>query len=404
VIAAGGAKADYYLSDELPKGELPALLGLSFWRFLSQRDIYLLDVSQAYEADFYKYITRKGLPSDFLFATAEVQAGCRVCGFYFVLKPPSMQFQVLVLENISSNTLDIGEFLYRDNVTASIRSEKEENESQRLLPLQRKNMLPQKYLLPGERVVIPSRIVFSYLDEDVKAFIQEFYKSSVPQKTAQLIRQVERALRNRIRYKGDGSSCSGDGYDVTFSRKRLLEELKIPFPRKDAWQKTFIYGPSMTVASVEINGSPHSVRPFDPSSLVIVNGYPSGSCPHVYTYSEAEDKWVFENPILVGADAHFKERSDRIRLNNINKRVRIAEEEMETSYIDQVNIIAISENGEEKIFFPIDARLRQADGSYVTLEYREALDISFEGFTLIENEELYLYVKGYYKPVGISRH
>ena len=166
----------------------------------------------------------------------------------------------------------------------------------------------------------------------------------------------------------------------------------------------YVYGPSVTLAAIEIDERDYVVREYDPKFLLITSeGEEAGSCPYVYTYSAEQGRWLEEGVILPGINEKYKEATDEKLLRGFNGRILIKEKDPEDSFIDSMFIKAVAPDGRESILYPRNARLRFSDAEYLKLKQGDQVVVDFDLPKDFIAHQYVLVTRGYYVPYKMAR-
>ena len=143
-------------------------------------------------------------------------------------------------------------------------------------------------------------------------------------------------------------------------------------------ESVYVYGPSYRLDAIEIGGQDYEVRKQPARLLVVDSANEIGSCPFFYGWSGSQRKWVSGGTILYGRRSAARYGTDERPLYHFDGRVKIAEIEPETSYIDRVYVVAVDATGGRTMLLPKDARLRHADDKHVRMTIGDEMIVDFE--------------------------
>ncbi|MFZ0063677.1 MAG: hypothetical protein WAL47_16715, partial [Pyrinomonadaceae bacterium] len=354
------------------------LNSLSFWRFATRED---LGKFQDERADFYQYVTRTSLPADFCLVTLGF-GSCAESGSVDLV-PRMLKLRVAVLENTSLEPIRIGQFLAHEFKDETLRPREGEEGVLKALQAEQQSLFPLETLGPHEGVVIPLDMPMAYPDND---------ETSAP--SSNTLNGIRRKLAaNAVITIPAGESS--EGFDLDSGR--ILALLNKP-PQSQMREKEYVFGPSMSIESVIVDGVSYPFRQFDVSKLMISSsGAQIGSCPFVYTYS-ARGTWENEGHILYGRNGLLKESTDEKQLKRFDGRVIIKEEDPEESFIDFVYIKAKLVDGSERLLYPDNQALRFQDGNYLTMKQGQQIELQFEQPSDLFIISYSIVSRGYYIP------
>lgn len=368
---------------------------LVFRKFLSPNDLILCADSSLKR--FYQHITKDYLPPDFASITVYFSSADPGCGegetssvrnVQTRFESRSLGLRVAVVENISKDPISLDSFNLKVNRQERLRPAADEKATLDSTPVETQDLFPKKLLSPGEKIVIPLEMPFSYKkDENFEDFEAAPLAGNVRVK-------IERALAT-------AQEVQFLEYDkpspYTVSARKI--ENILTRPGEDfSLKREYLYGPSVSIESVEINKVTFPFRQYDATKLIIRNGTEEGSCPYVYTYSTQAGSWLNEGVVLYGLNARHKETTDEKELDRFDGRVLIKEKDPEDSYIDAVFVRAILMDGNEKILYPRNQTLRSADHNYLRLRQGEDIRVDFDLPPTAATSRYVLGMVGYYIP------
>lgn len=370
-----------------------AIEALIFRKFISRSDLDLCADSPF--KNFYKYITREYMPPDFGYANVYFEgegcgdddSGIKYAGTNFVGR--SLGLRVAVVENISKDAISLDSFSVRANRAERLRNRKEDKATLEAQPAEKQDLFPQKMLNPGEKIVIPTELPLSYKKDD------NLYDSSsvVPISSTnrgRLVSELQQIdqINFPIYEKHSAYTVSARTVEAILNRPGLDFKLNTEY----------LYGPSLSIESVEVDKVSYPFRQLDPAKIVIKNGLGMGSCPYIYTYSAGDDSWFSEGVILYGVNSKSKEKTVEIELTKFDGRVLIREKDPEDSFLDAAYIKAIFLDGRETILYAQNRSLRAADGNYLKLRRGEEIIIDFAPPPGLNASQYLLGMTGYYIP------
>lgn len=371
-----------------------AVESLVFRKFISPGDLDLCENSSF--KSFYKYITRDYMPPDFGYANVyfesgvdcgEDEAGIRYVGTYFVGR--SLSLRIAVVENISKDAISLDSFTVKVNRAERLRSRKEDKATLESQPAEKQDLFPQKMLNPGEKIVIPTELPLSYKkDEDYRSSSAVPISSKNRGRIVSELQQIDQ-INFPIYERGSAFTVSARTVENILNRPGLDFSLNTEY----------LYGPSVSIESVEIDKVSYPFRQLDPAKIVIRNGEGGiGSCPYVYTYSQDGAAWLNEGVILYGLNSKRKEKTVEKQLTRFDGRVLIKEKDPEDSFIDAAYVKAVFPDGRELILYPQNRMLRAADGDYLKLRQGEEVIIDFATPQNFTATKYLLGMIGYYTP------
>ena len=301
------------------------------------------------------------------------------------------RFRVAVIENTLQAPVQIGSFFLRENPETRFRDRKADAERLTVMPLRGSRLFTIEILRPGEKLLLPLSLEFELGSKDL-------LKEDAGQR--------ER-FRNKVqRTSSKTYSLDTGGGPVDFERASLLKKLSTA--EKGVRFDDYVVGPSLALASLEVNDVTYPLRTPEDGKYVMLEGtdLPSTSCPFLYTFDSGAGTWVKEGHVLYGLSSWQREASDVKRLRRFDGRLLLREEEQEVSFIDLVLVRAISPQGRESTLLARDERLRSADRRYIHLRQGEEVEVLFESSQISPEFTYIAVVRGYYSraiPGGSSR-
>jgi hypothetical protein len=122
-----------------------------------------------YERNFqlYSYLSRRGMPNDFLFINTAFGPGCEGDGWSFYYSARPLKTDVALIENVTDRAVRIEDFLGLVSVSQNLRSAATSTILKTDNPVSL-NLAPQT-LAPGAKVVLPLRLRFAFHGEDMQS-------------------------------------------------------------------------------------------------------------------------------------------------------------------------------------------------------------------------------------------
>ena len=268
-------------------------------------------------AKFYDYITSAGVPPDF--AWVDLSIDYNACGNdrhpQLTLNGPLMMVELAIIENIANDPIEVGAFEYRQSSASALRPANSAAND----PAQRASWFAPKFLLPGERIVVPTRLLLQFEAEQ-----WDHGNPALPR-----VNDVTALAPEML-------APLGTTPDAVVS---LLANAP-PSPGT-----TFVWGPSITLDSVEIEGVAYEVRSAATRTDLVSSGNPIGSCPYFAGYSTVAGKWLSGGTILRGRNSAARAGTERRDLPAFDGRVVLEEREHEETFIDALAVEVTTADG-----------------------------------------------------------
>jgi len=353
------------------------------------------------EIRFVEYISRNGMPSNFL----HLSVGGESCGGEsptVQVQMPKLQLGVVVLENITDKSVEVGEFHFRVAAPAAgqplVRTAQENAKLFAGLNSKSEGWYSPRVLRPGEKLAVPLDLTLSFyyndltdLDENQrqKEGLLRSHKCAEGLSADKQIQTIAIVYKMNAKQRSLGS----------MPKQKFIEGLQREPPRI-AKATEFVYGPSIALDALDVNGAPYAIEPFNPAYVSYFSGLEIGSCPFVYCRSDPDDKWLRQGSILRGHKSKALEGIGELTVHGFDGVLRVSEEEAEISYIDEFIVHARSVTGENVTIPPTDERLAHKDGRYVVLKKGESIDINFTIPSGVPIDQVRVSASGYFEPTS----
>ena len=132
--------------------------------------------------------------------------------------------------------------------------------------------------------------------------------------------------------------------------------------------------------------------------LTAGEGY--GSCPYLYAWDDGEHAWVRHGKVIDKANSKDKEMTETKTFSGFRSKFRLAEEELEVSYIDHVKLEVELKDGTGITLKPNFEPMAEQDARYATIKAGDKIEFSFALPPIIKAEDVKqstLAVTGYYR-------
>jgi hypothetical protein len=368
---------------------------LYFWRFGKPDDLEKFRLQESgviprnISIDFYKYITRNSMPADFFLVAIEIEGGCGDESAFIKLVPRKLKLRVAVLENVTTEPIQIGKFSIREFKEETLRTRAEGDAALSALSPESQELFPPKILAPNEKLVIPLEMPMAY-DDEGNVEVQSFSIPAEANKRRQILSKLSATEKLTINFGEFNQTLDWETSPIIQMLNRPGEN-----PHVD---KEYLFGPAVGVESVYVDNVNYPFRQQDVSKLVVRGEASIGSCPFVYTYSAEAGSWKNEGHILYGLNSSFKEATEEKPLMRFDGRILIKEIDPEVSFIDFIYIKAIGIDGVERKLYPNSKPLRSHDGDYLRMKQGDQVEVSFDGASDFINSKYVLVARGYYVP------
>lgn len=304
----------------------------------------------------------------------------------FVLVPRIVHLRLLMIENPSKEPVTIDAVTFRTQKKTDFRSTREEERLANAGSLESRALLPAGKLLPGERLIIPLQIVFSF----------EEFDDSIFEAFAEPNQEMRARYQAKVRAAPDALfDVAGNESNVWLSGRKLASILAREDPAPNL-NDELIAGPSVKVESIVSDGVTRRMRRFNPQQVVIQGPSGEGSCPFVFTRAGKNQQWRSEGVILKANRGAANGGTDTRTLTQFDGRVVLQELEREVTTLDRAFVRAILLDGSTREIDARDPRLREVDGVVATVSPHRPLAIDFDMAPSIPGVRYELVVHGYF--------
>lgn len=362
---------------------------VTFWRFGTRNDILPFFLSPRFRKwlSFYDDVTAAQYPDDFIRISVRCGSWCEGGRAYLTM--PELRLKVVVLDNISSDTLSMDSFQLKSADGPHLRTVQRDQINIADATQSSEAYFPIRELRAGEKVIIPLALILKNPGSDndlATVFNHELLLEEFAKKI-----KLGTAMKCLIE-----SGVAGDIYETISGS--ILVELARSTVSRGVQISDYVVGPSQELLSVEVDAVDVPIREFDPKHLVLKNGFQMGSCPFVFSRPSSSEIWRNEGHILYNRYGKHREGTDEVALSNFDGSLLIRESDPETSYINEVFVELITQSGDVVRLTPDHSSLAIRDQDYLTLNQGEEILLSFDEFEEDVDGSYALIVTGYYVP------
>jgi hypothetical protein len=355
------------------------------------------EVRNSPDIRFIEYASRSVIPPNFL----RLKVAYSECGegLDATLDVPNLKLRVVVLENVTDKPVELGEFHFRAMVPSTseplVRTAQDNTNLLAGRDSKTEALYSPRVLKPGEKLLVPLELIlslgagrdeFTYPDESVRQ--TERVRSHEYAKTLSASKEIQTIA---LVYKQRDV--------VTMPKEQFIDGLQRE-PARIVKGTEFVYGPSIALDGIDVNGARYTIEPFNPANVAYFSGIPIGSCPFVYCRDGADDKWLRQGSILRGRRSKSLEGIGQLTVHGFDGVLRISEEEAEISYIDELFVRARSVTGEYITMRADDERLAHKDGRYVVLKKGESITVNLAIPSGVPTDQVRVTASGYFEPTS----
>jgi len=298
------------------------------------------------------YLTREGFPADFLFITGEASE----CGggVDFAIHIRQMVLDVAFIQNISNKPVSIDGLLGSEASATNLRATAAGGASAPIA-------LAAGEIKPGETLAVPLAISFVMAD----SLKNQFEK---PAEAAKTYQRIAASPANTV------FELKDDNTDPPIVVKKLRESFGAPTVPKPV---TYVYGPEVRLNGLVIGGKDIVFDQASRNFMQLTAGEGYGSCPYLYSWEEGERAWVRHGKVIHDANSKDKEMTETETFSGFRSKFRLAEDELEVSYIDHVKLEVELSDGTGMTLKPNFAAMSAQDGRYATIKAGARIEFNF---------------------------
>jgi hypothetical protein len=298
-------------------------------------------------------------PEDFMVVAGTPKGGgCVVGDFWYGLRV--FMLDVAIIENVSTAQISV------DNILGDRLLDTQLRVANSFAP-RPKSGNPLGFvvgrLAPGEKVLVPLRIVLGADEETARQF---------------RYRETASQIHKQVGARGYGGNVGGFGAPNF---------------------RNYVYGPEFSISGLLVNGTRVDLAGSSANYFEMTMSAEEGSCPYLLSRTKNGD-WIDHGKILHTAAAKDREYSEIRSFRGFKRHFRLEEREPEIAFIDQVEIDATLNDGRTLTLTADNPKLASRDGDYLRLLWGDAIDINFTLPTDVQDKDVVesrLSVTGYYE-------
>ncbi len=327
--------------------------------------------------DLITYLTRDGMPDDFLFVTgAATECGG---GIDFSLHIRQMIFDIAFVQNISDKPVSIEGLLGSEVPAAGLRPAGS-GASGAVGEIAHS----RGEIRPGETIAVPLAISFIMADS-----LKEPFQDQAG--AAKTFKAIEAAKPGTV------FELKDEGGDTPVIVRKTRESFAPPTAPKPA---TYAFGPQLQLSGLVMGGKQLVFDQASRNFMQLTAGEGYGSCPYLYAWDDGQNVWVRHGKIIHAANSKDKEITEAKTFPGFKPKFRLAEEELEVSYIDHVKLEVELKDGTGMTLTPNFEAMAGQDGRYATIKAGDRIEFSFALPPTVRLEDVKqstLAITGYYR-------
>ena len=313
-----------------------------------------------------RYLTREGWPNDFLTAYGIWEAHADgLLGWSTIVLPrrPFMLVAVLDVVGPPGGRLKLGALSMIVDRTTKLRppSYGAQGRDREVFEL------PDLALATGDKIVVPLRM-------ELRA--THFYGDVGREDLLVSLRPSDEVYRHLKKL------LNGRSEDVQWGTIRKAAS-QFGVPESPDVQPAYTHGPTYEVVSARVNGADVPMRRFDGRVLFTRRSFEGGSCPTLLVRRQSPGDMRIGH-VLVAASGLARKAEDVVAVGNGITNIVLREEELETSYIDRIEVVR-----------PTDKKVVLRTGPF-TLRYGEEVVVPVP--SRAQGSNLEVRIRGYYEP------
>jgi len=198
-------------------------------------------------------------------------------------------------------------------------------------------------------------------------------------------------------YRRIRATKPGTVFKTYGSVRKVRESFALP---KIFESSPFSYGAALRLAGLVVNDKPIVFDQASRNFMKLSAFSPVGSCPYLYSWHDGLKTWVHHGKVIHAARGKEKQMTELRTFDGFRAKFRIAEEELEVSYIDSVALEIELQDGGGMTLLPNFDSIIAKDGRYAVIKAGDEIEFSFTlppPFSASDVKRSTLAVTGYYR-------
>ncbi|MGZ8399760.1 MAG: hypothetical protein ACXWVI_00435 [Methyloceanibacter sp.] len=312
------------------------------------------------------YLTGGNWPDDFVIISGRF-AGC--AEIEFLLEARELILDVAFLQNLSDRPVSIDGLLGSEVEEGQLRKKASAGTTST-----GRISLATEQLQPGETIAVPLAISFVADEFGDQAESEKVFKRIQASKSGAIFQQRPSGPIRKVRESFD--------------------------PPKAFKPATYMFGPELRLSGLVMDGKSIVFDQASRNFMQLASFTEEGSCPYLYSWDDGLKTWVHHGKVIHVANGKDKEATETRQFEGFRAKFRLAEEELELSYIDHVKLEIELKDGGGMTLAPDFAAMNAKDGSYATIKAGDRIEFSFALPPSLKPEDVKqstLAITGYYR-------
>ena len=327
--------------------------------------------------DLIAYLTHDGMPDDFLIVSGHsTECGG---GIDFLVHIRQMILDVAFIQNISDKSVSVDGLLGSEVPAAGLRAAGSDASV-----TAGEIALSSGEIKPGETIAVPLAISFIMAD----SLKEPFQNAAGAAKTFKAIQAAK---------PGTVFALKDEDAEPPATIRKTRESFGPPTMPKPA---LYTFGPELRLTGLVMSGNQLVFDQASRNFMQLTAGEGYGSCPYLYAWDDGARGWVRHGKVIDKANSKDKEMTETKTFPGFRAKFRLAEEELEVSYIDHVKLEVELNNGTGMTLKPDFAAMAEQDARYAIIKAGDRIEFSFALPPTVKAEDVKqstLAVTGYYR-------
>ena len=287
----------------------------------------------------YRFVAGEAWPADFLHLVGAITTTCGegvsgIGGWIFHHTSRAPFLEALLIENTAARPLALSAVIGTHVQAPRLRPMPYQTTAGQLLPL-------ELTLAPGQRMLLPTRIVFAPGRHDKAEF-----------RYTETAREIWQQL-----------STNGLRGDPAAHGAPVLRD--------------YAYGPELAVSGLQADGRRVDLLRQRANFTVLAVSSQVGSCPYLLSADAHGADWIEHGKVLHRAEGSAREETETLVVPGFRPIFRLEEREAEAAFIDVAELEVRLKNGQVLVVPPAETRLAVRDRDYLRLLWGEAVEFTF---------------------------